>query len=176
MARRRGIEVEGLNALLSDLRRLEGALADEKARRVMLRAAQLVERQAEANAPTAPRATYRRGRAIPPGGLQRAIKSAPGRGWNWLPNAYAAVDIKMAPHKHLVEGGTKPHLLKPREKKALFTRTGGHRPVRGLRHPGARRNPFWTRAVRATRGRVIDHVVTGCRQLVQDAASRGGVR
>lgn len=54
------------------------------------------------------------------------------------------------PTARFVVGGTRPHLILPRTKRALFWPGAGH-PVRQVRHPGTAPNDFPARAVgRAT--------------------------
>ena len=47
-------------------------------------------------------------------------------------------NIKYAP---MVEYGTKPHIIKPKNKKALYWKGAKH-PVKSVRHPGSRAKPF----------------------------------
>ncbi len=51
-----------------------------------------------------------------------------------------------APYAAFVVGGTKPHLILPRTRRALFW-PGARHPVRQVRHPGTKPNDFPTRAV-----------------------------
>jgi hypothetical protein len=50
------------------------------------------------------------------------------------------------PSARYVVGGTRPHLILPRTKRALFWPGAGH-PVRQVRHPGTAPNDFPARAV-----------------------------
>lgn len=45
-----------------------------------------------------------------------------------------------------VEFGTAPHIIKPVNKKALFWQGAKH-PVRSVRHPGSRANPYMERII-----------------------------
>ena len=47
-------------------------------------------------------------------------------------------NIKYAP---MVEYGTKPHIIKPKNKKALYWKGAKH-PVRSVRHPGSKAKPY----------------------------------
>ena len=47
-------------------------------------------------------------------------------------------NIKYAPH---VEYGTKAHIIKPKNKKALYWK-GAKRPVKQVNHPGSKAKPF----------------------------------
>lgn len=53
--------------------------------------------------------------------------------------ARVRVGGKVAPHAHLVEFGTKPHKIEPRNGQGL---TVGSQVVSGVDHPGAEPNPF----------------------------------
>jgi len=46
-----------------------------------------------------------------------------------------------APHWHFVEYGTRPHVIRPRVKKALWWPEASH-PVKQVFHPGTRPQPF----------------------------------
>lgn len=46
-----------------------------------------------------------------------------------------------APHWHFVEYGTRPHIIRPRTKQALWW-PDAHHPVRQVYHPGTQAQPF----------------------------------
>lgn len=46
-----------------------------------------------------------------------------------------------APHWHFVEYGTRPHIIRPRSKQALWW-PGAHHPVKKVYHPGTQAQPF----------------------------------
>lgn len=46
-----------------------------------------------------------------------------------------------APHWHFVEYGTRPHIIRPRSKQALWW-PGAHHPVKSVYHPGTQAQPF----------------------------------
>lgn len=46
-----------------------------------------------------------------------------------------------APHWHFVEYGTKPHIIRPRVKRALWW-PDAHHPVKKVYHPGTKAQPF----------------------------------
>lgn len=46
-----------------------------------------------------------------------------------------------APHWHFVEYGTRPHIIRPRSKQALWW-PDAHHPVRQVYHPGTQAQPF----------------------------------
>lgn len=45
-----------------------------------------------------------------------------------------------------IEQGTPPHIIEPKNKKALFWKGAAH-PVRRVNHPGTRADPFFERAI-----------------------------
>lgn len=46
-----------------------------------------------------------------------------------------------APHWHFVEYGTRPHIIRPRSKQALWW-PDAHHPVKSVYHPGTQAQPF----------------------------------
>lgn len=61
-----------------------------------------------------------------------------------------------------VEEGTRPHVIRPKGKKALYWKGAKH-PVKGVRHPGTAPQPFMRPAAKAVRSRVgqIAKSITG---------------
>lgn len=51
-----------------------------------------------------------------------------------------------AKYAAFVHEGTKPHVIRPKNKRALFW-PGAVQPAKAVRHPGTRPNPFFTRAL-----------------------------
>lgn len=64
-------------------------------------------------------------------------------------------DVEYAP---MVNGGTRPHIIRPRRAKALRFKVGGRTVyAKVVRHPGTRARPFLDRALReVARGRGYD--------------------
>lgn len=54
-----------------------------------------------------------------------------------------------APYAPFVHEGTRPHLIKPKHKKALSWKGAKH-PVKRVKHPGIKPNPFLLRAAKKT--------------------------
>lgn len=50
-------------------------------------------------------------------------------------------DLKATPYAWFVHEGTRPHMIRPSSKKALSWKGALH-PVRSVRHPGTKKNPF----------------------------------
>jgi hypothetical protein len=65
--------------------------------------------------------------------------------------AKALIVGSSAPHTRYVVKGTRPRLIRPRAKQALFW-PGARHPVRSVRHPGTKPNDFLTRGVQRARG------------------------
>lgn len=72
------------------------------------------------------------------GTLRKSLKVST-RSKNGTVTAVLKADSRVAPHAHLVEFGTRPHKIKPRNGDALVI--GGH-VVADVEHPGARPKPF----------------------------------
>lgn len=79
------------------------------------------------------------------GGLRRSITSRVERGGD------RGVIGTNAPYARPVHDGSRPHIIKPTKAKALFWKGALH-PVKSVRHPGNRPNPFFIR----TRDRLRD--------------------
>lgn len=94
--------------------------------------------------------------------LQDVIFATKGR--RGASDVIAGVDLKKAPHAHLVEFGTKPHMIRPRPPKKFLVIFG--RFVASVRHPGARKYPFLRPAVTSTRGRVVESIRLGLATLL----------
>jgi hypothetical protein len=61
-------------------------------------------------------------------------------------------NIKYAP---MVEYGTKPHIIKPKNKKALYWK-GARHPVKSVRHPGGRAKPYLIPAFEKEKNNLIN--------------------
>ncbi len=85
------------------------------------------------------------------GNLRQNIKS----GMLGIAKGYVRSD---APYSGFVERGTRPHLIRPRNKSVLAARTGGTRSGgtyqffgKLVRHPGTKANPYFSRGVTASK-------------------------
>lgn len=61
--------------------------------------------------------------------------------------------IANTPYAIFVHEGTRPHVILPRVKKALYWKDAPH-PVFSVQHPGTQANPFMLSALRQTEGQV----------------------
>lgn len=115
-------------------RKLPG-IVDKTKRDAMQRAVLVVEAQAKREAP------------VRTGNLRRTITSRVERGGD------RGVIGTNATYARAVHDGSRPHLIRPRQAKALYWK-GARHPVRVVNHPGSRGNPFFERAIQASRAQV----------------------
>jgi len=110
------------------------AIPNTVRRKAMRQAVKPVAQRARKEAPVGPR----RG----PGKLAKTIRYSVRKGGR------VGVVKAMARHAHLVHDGTKPHEIRSRHGKMMAMRIGGRMVMaRAVHHPGARANPFMTRAL-----------------------------
>ncbi len=83
----------------------------------------------------------------------------------WFPTA------SYAPY---VEFGTKPHVIEPKDKKALYW-PGAEHPVRRVNHPGTKANDFMGRIVRTAQEDINEQFATALQQIVREIASSSQV-
>ena len=78
----------------------------------------------------------------------------------------AGVDLKKAPHAHLVEFGTKPHMIRPRPPKKFLVIFG--RLIAFVQHPGIpkKKYAYLRPAVSSTRPRVLKSITDGLVNLL----------
>ena len=114
-------------------RQLDGIMKDKKA--AMERAVKTVEAQAKREAP------------VKRGGLRRSITSRVEQGGD-----VGIVGTNLVYARRIHEGFPK-HILRPKNKKALFWKGAAH-PVKLVRHPGNKANPYFTRAANTSRAAV----------------------
>lgn len=58
------------------------------------------------------------------------------------------------PYAVYVHEGTRPHEIRPKDKKVLANRRTGQVFGRVVKHPGTRPNPFYTRAIERSKGQI----------------------
>ena len=73
-------------------------------------------------------------RSVKTGHLWRHISTKVG-------NMEVTVHTSNVKYARLVEEGTRPHIIRPKNKKALYWE-GARRPVRSVRHPGSKAKPY----------------------------------
>lgn len=148
------VKIEGLDHLAGQLEKLKNTAVGAEVRAALLDGANLISEAARTRAPIAPYATNYRGRAIAPGGLRKSLQAAAGKMHKTFLQAYAFALKAAAPHAHLVEFGTKAHLIVPKNKKLLMFGNLFQRFAKKVQHPGSREIPFFRDAVRAQRANV----------------------
>ena len=79
----------------------------------------------------------------------------------WFPTA------DYAPY---VEFGTKPHVIEPKDKKALYWQGADH-PVKRVNHPGTKANPFMERIIQAATPDINETFDTALQQIVAAIAA-----
>ncbi len=87
-------------------------------------------------------------------------------------SSIAGVDYHKAPHAHLLELGTKPHLIRPKKR-------GGMLWIKKLRlrlpfvdHPGVKEKPFLRPAARTSKMAVKKRLEHGLKRLLYDVLHR----
>lgn len=85
------------------------------------------------------------------GRLRRSISYQAGGGSREAGRRY--VVMPNTPYAVAVHTGTRPHIIRPTRKKALFWRGAAH-PVKLVRHPGTKPNAFMKRALERSRPRL----------------------
>ena len=143
------IKIEGLTELAGQLEKLKTIPQGVALRQALLEGAELIARQARANAPIAPPGSEGRGF------LRRSIRASSGREFKNFIQSFAYTFKTAAFYAHMVEFGTKPHIIAAKAKKKMlkfgraFTAF-----AKKVQHPGSRPIPFFRDAIRTQRGAV----------------------
>jgi hypothetical protein len=74
-----------------------------------------------------------------------------------------------ASYASFVEFGTKPHIIEPRDARALYW-PGADHPVRLVHHPGTKENPFMERIIAAAQPEIDTTFTNALEQIVQQMA------
>lgn len=69
-----------------------------------------------------------------------------------------------------VHDGSPPHVIRAKNKKALFWPGAAH-PVRAVRHPGNKANPYLANALRAEAGAITADIGAGLADVVEGRAA-----
>lgn len=75
-----------------------------------------------------------------------------------------------ADYSRMVHDGTRPHVIVPSSKKALFWR-GAEHPVRRVNHPGTRANPYMKRALDRAAPRIAQMYAEMAARIARKALS-----
>jgi HK97 gp10 family phage protein len=84
------------------------------------------------------------------------------------PQAIVSVDEK---YGEFVEYGTRPHLIRPKNKKALFWK-GALSPYAVVKHPGTKANPFFKRGFERSENYVKNQFTAVIDRLVRELAGK----
>jgi len=82
----------------------------------------------------------------------------------------ATISPHNAPYAIFVHEGTSPHIIRPKNKKALFWKGAKH-PVRLVRHPGTRANPFFENGLESARTDIEDIFAKSVEDILKFIAS-----
>lgn len=104
-----------------------------------------------------------------------ARKEAPAR----TGNLRRRIDFTLKPFEGIVESkaeygiyvhqGTRPHIIRPSKKKALFWKEAPY-PVKIVRHPGTKANPFMERGAKSVEGEVNAIFQTAVKNITSSLA------
>lgn len=75
-----------------------------------------------------------------------------------------------ADYSRMVHDGTRPHVIRPSAKKALFW-PGADHPTRKVNHPGTAANPYMKRALDKARAQIMQMYADMARNVAQKALS-----
>lgn len=75
-----------------------------------------------------------------------------------------------ASYAPFVEFGTRPHVILPKDKQALFWPGAAH-PVRSVNHPGTKANPFMERIISYSQAEIENTFMIAAQQITQAIAS-----
>lgn len=96
------------------------------------------------------------------GALELAVKFEAAAGK--LSNARAIVGTNLK-YAKAVHDGSPPHIIRAKKAKALFW-PGARHPVRSVRHPGTKAQPFLADALTAQRGAIVALLTTRVAQII----------
>lgn len=164
----RALEIKGTKEADEKFRKLALVLDPKVVTSVLFNAAKVMRSSVERFAPRG--ITSKK-----PGTLKRAVMVRPMAVKAGKPaGAIVIVNYSprrgvVAPHAHLVEGGTRAHIIraKPGHKLKLF---GGKIFRESIDHPGSKPNPFFKSGIAASRTQARNFVRTELTNLIEDAA------
>jgi HK97 gp10 family phage protein len=179
MAISAGVEVTGGAKAIAALAKVKRVIdQDPRTAVIFLNAAQIIADDAKGRAPVRPTVSVGIGGFTTtsfPGLLRSAIiaRALPIRSGSEM-GAIVKVNYSersgapIAPHAHLVEFGTKPHLIKSKNGKVLFF-NGAYREE--VHHPGAKPEPYFQPAVRAKTQDARVYILWNMSALIEQEAT-----
>lgn len=144
------IQIIGLPELVSDMKKA-GANARPLVNAALQNSSTIIQRNVRERAPHKT------------GDLQRAVLTQVN-----YPSASVSVNEE---YGRYVEDGTKPHLILPSKKKALFWK-GAVNPYKAIYHPGTKPKPFFKPGVEASETHIIDQFAKVMERLITIMAGR----
>jgi HK97 gp10 family phage protein len=147
------ITIEGTEALARQLGALDGNAGRTILRRATMAGAQIVVKAAQSNAP------------VRTGTLRRSIHAVETASSRLAAEVTVGTNVT---YGRMVEEGTRPHVIYPRDKQALFWKDALH-PVRRVQHPGTPAQPFLVPALENNAARVEGEI----RDAIEQLLSRG---
>ena len=144
------VEIVGLTDLVKDVKRAGGD-AKPLVKAALFNSSREIQRNVRSRAP------HRTGT------LQRSVLQT-----IEYPTATVTVDEKYGEY---IEKGTRPHLITPKNKQALFWK-GALNPYKSVKHPGTRANPFFKPGVEESSNYIEDQFMKVIERLVRELAGR----
>lgn len=164
------VVLRGIQEAGRTLDRIGVAINGPEARAVIMRGAVVMRNEVERQAPVGmdskkPRTLRRAVVALP-----LPIRSGQPAGAIVKVNYSAKLaGVPAAPHAHLVESGTKAHIIRAKSGKTLVL-FGGKVFRESVQHPGARANPFFARGTGSTRSQARQVILAGYVKLIEATA------
>jgi hypothetical protein len=153
-----GIEVKNLDAVVSLLSRVRNGYNERDIAKLMKdEGADPLRDELRDAAPQGPS-----------GRLKKAIVSRIARAKDLAPAVYVLVSRRLAPHLHFVTGGTKPHQIRAKMKRALTV--GGGPAYVSVQHPGARANDYFAQTYSRLESRIAGMITTALGKLFDKSA------
>lgn len=159
------IQIKGLEAATAALKAAGKAASSAEVQGILMDGAIAFRNEAYINAP------------IGTGATRRAIVAKPGQLRAGFVSAYTAVDFKLIPgggksrmqrYPYIVEFGSKPHQIAPKNGRMLRFMVGGRmRFARTARHPGIRAQYFFRDAISTKRRSVQRDIERRLKQLIE---------
>lgn len=115
---------------------------EENVQKVLVNSGFNIERNAKQN--------IENNRSVKTGHLWRHISTKIG-------NMEVTVHTSNIKYARLVEEGTRPHIIKPKNKKALYWKGAKH-PVKSVRHPGSKAKPYLIPAFESEKDNLIKNL------------------
>lgn len=144
------VEIRGLKELISDVKQA-GIDAKPLVKAALTNSASKMQSNIRQRAP------HRTG------ALQRSVQVS-------MSYPSASVEV-LEKYGTMVEYGTPPHIIKPKNKKALYWK-GAHNPYKSVRHPGTKARPFFQPGVDASEEFILQQFTKVAEKLIMIMAGK----